>query len=274
MLELGTGAQVLRGGGWVVWAVLLLALGLAVLLPKSRKSKFLWATLILAACAILVGPSLFRSYEFEERQSKAREIFAIRCKAAGEKIHRVIENVDAVALLKIRPKRMSSKQYEMFDPYGRDVGGEGYISSFLKEGKSAGSSASGFMYVDVSGSDGDSVQYELISKNSPAGIPYKLLQPKKNRKQKANFGVTYEDISLKEDRDYWIAGGALRVIDLRDRSIVAERVGYIWDPAMGKRSGGRNPWEGVVSCSNEDDRKYGHNARFVMRALKPSRGEN
>jgi hypothetical protein len=54
--------------------------------------------------------------------------------------------------------------------------------------------------------------------------------------------VTYDDISTREERGYWIAGSSLRVIDLQTNEVMAERIGYMMDRGQGNNSGGRSPW--------------------------------
>jgi hypothetical protein len=56
------------------------------------------------------------------------------------------------------------------------------------------------------------------------------------------YGVTYDDISTREERDYWIAGSSLKVIDLETNEVMAERIGYMMDRGQGNDSGGRSPW--------------------------------
>ncbi|MBL0209276.1 MAG: hypothetical protein IPP84_15475 [Propionivibrio sp.] len=56
------------------------------------------------------------------------------------------------------------------------------------------------------------------------------------------YGVTYDDISTREERDYWIAGSSLKVIDLKTNEVMAERIGYMMDRGQGNTSGGRAPW--------------------------------
>ncbi|MDQ7990939.1 MAG: hypothetical protein REI09_15010 [Candidatus Dactylopiibacterium sp.] len=56
------------------------------------------------------------------------------------------------------------------------------------------------------------------------------------------YGVTYDDLSTREDREYWVAGSSLRVIDLQTQEVMAERIGYMWDPGQGNSYGGRSPW--------------------------------
>ncbi len=60
--------------------------------------------------------------------------------------------------------------------------------------------------------------------------------------KKLRYGLTYNDISTHEEREYWIAGSSLRVIDLETNEVIAERIGYMMDYGQGSRSGGRSPW--------------------------------
>jgi len=67
------------------------------------------------------------------RLAKAEAMFQERCKKSGEFIHRTVEDVEGIFLLKIRPKEINyGDQYRMDDPYGRDLGGDGYILSFVR----------------------------------------------------------------------------------------------------------------------------------------------
>ena len=56
------------------------------------------------------------------------------------------------------------------------------------------------------------------------------------------YGITYDDISTHEEREYWIAGSSLKVIDLKTNEVMAERIGYMMDPGQGDNGGGRSPW--------------------------------
>jgi hypothetical protein len=61
-------------------------------------------------------------------------------------------------------------------------------------------------------------------------------------KPTSKFGIEWNDISTPEDRKYWVAGSRLRIIDLTDNTIVAERIGYFIEAGFGSRAGGRRPW--------------------------------
>jgi hypothetical protein len=59
------------------------------------------------------------------RLAKAEAMFEERCKKAGEFIKRTVENVEAVYVMKVRPKKINyGDQFRMDDPYGLDSGGE------------------------------------------------------------------------------------------------------------------------------------------------------
>lgn len=61
----------------------------------------------------------------------------------------------------------------------------------------------------------------------------------------SHYGITWEDISTKEDRDHWVAGGKRQIIDLNNNKIVAEVIGYVMftNPYVGYTA-----WERVNQC--------------------------
>ena len=95
--------------------------------------------------------------------------------------------------------------------------------------------------------------------------------------QPPRHGVTYDDISTREERDYWIAGSSLKVIDLKTNEVMAERIGYMMDRGQGNTSGGRAPWLLAAdhACPAFPAGPGGHTYQtdqthdFVVKALKP-----
>jgi hypothetical protein len=249
-----------------------------------------WTKLIAAVCVFLI----FAAYPYavvrkeqetqraqQERYARAKALFDERCKTAGEKISKTIDQVEGILLFKIRPDKVNfSDQYEMNDPFGRDLGGQAYIGSFLRPTKGqllnprvAEGRRHGFRYVEVPEPEGKGVrQYTgaIVSNEGRAADFHLEIGEVADRT--ARYGVTYQDISTHEDRQNWIAGGTLQVIDIQLNEVIAERRGYIFDPGLGSTDGGRGPWESAVACEGLD-RKYGHNARFVQAALKPTEGK-
>lgn len=96
------------------------------------------------------------------------------------------------------------------------------------------------------------------------------------------YGVIWDDISTREEREHWIAGCSLKVIDLQTNQVIAERVGYMVDWAQGSRAGNRSPWlfAADTACPAFRDPSVprvqpafsaqgGQTYRFVSKVLKP-----
>ena len=234
--------------------------------------------LILSACASPAQNA--RAEQMRERTKIAQAKFEAYCKGAGEKIYRKVEDVEGVYLLKLRPEKPNfDNQFLMDDPYGRDGGGDSYISSFLRaliyhpeRTVTEGSPRRiGYLYVEaidprdggryrytgswkdvlrtsdiMNGGDGKTKFYsnEFVLDKTPAKGPA------------PRYGVTYDDLSTHEDREYWIAGSSLRVIDLQTNEVIAERIGYMWDPWQGNNSGGRGPWLGAADYACPDFHRF------------------
>lgn len=209
----------------------------------------------------------------QKRLQVAEAMFQERCKNAGEKIYRTVENVEGIFLLKVRPRELNySDQFAMTDPYGRDLGGDGFIESFIRgeyQATHTGTSApgspprTGYRYVEaVDAKDGKRYRYtgsvKIVGKMD-INAPNVQINLKRNPHFDTNiyafvldripaagapprYGITYDDISTREEREYWIAGSALKVIDLQNNAVIAERIGYMMDREQGDTSGGRSPW--------------------------------
>ncbi|MCE3603320.1 hypothetical protein LXA47_06815, partial [Massilia sp. P8910] len=191
----------------------------------------------------------------------AKEMFEQRCLSAGEKINKRVENVEGIYLLKLRPQELNfSDQYALDDPYGSDFTGEGYIESFLKgfyetnylkpDHPIANAPAHlGYHYVDAIDVK-EAQRYRYVGIVEQPGLmdpkfvkDYRrfVLTRALSKGPAPRYGVMYEDISTKEERDHWIAGSSLKVIDMKTNEILAERIGYMYDPGQGANSGGRSP---------------------------------
>ena len=252
---------------------------------------------VLAACATTGGAQNTPTREDgRARLAKAEAMFAERCKKSGEFIHRTAENVEGIFLMKLRPKEINyGDQFKMDDPYGRDFGGEAYIRSFLR----------GFFEANYKKPD-------VPRPSSPPHVAYRYveaLEPKDGKRYRytgridepwrydssysktyrrfvldkvpapgpmPRYGVTYDDISTREEREYWIASSSLKVIDLQTNEVMAERIGYMMDRGQGDRGGGRSPW--LFAADNacpEFAPRHGSTAQplqtenFVEKVLRP-----
>ncbi len=216
--------------------------------------------LALTACAPPGDAQPGSAGDAKARLAKAEAMFQERCKTAGEFIHRTAENVDGVFLMKLRPKEINyGDQYRMDDPYGRDLGGDGYILSFVRgsyqaqtkgPGHPGAPPRTGYGYVEAI-DPGDGKRYRYTGRidepwryDASYSKTYKrfVLEKATAPGPALRYGVTYDDISTREDRDHWIAGSSLKVIDLQTNEVMGQRVGYMMDRGQGNKSGGRAPW--------------------------------
>ena len=287
--------------------------------PPPWRSALLGLILALAGCAgesapramAADAPASVLQQSPKERQRIAAEMFRERCKKAGVFIHRTVEDVEGIFLMKLRPQGVNfDEQYVLDDPYGTDLmGGDGYILSFLKgyfqktttpgpnRPPDAPVDPQGYEYVEAidpkdgvryryTGSvkavrqkkiDAPNVQLELRrNPNYDLNIYDYILERIPSNAPRPRYGVTYDDISTRGERDYWIAGSSLKVIDLQTNEVIAERIGYMVDWAQGSSAGGRSPW--LLAADNacpEFAPRHGSRSqmfqtiRFVNKSIKP-----
>ena len=268
---------------------------------------------LLGACGS--GP---RVAQPSERQAKAIAMWQERCKTAGEKIHKTVENVEGIYLMKLRTTNNFGDQFKLDDPYGSDLPGDGYIKSFLRGHYLAGRDIEipagyppriGYVYVEaIDPKDGQRYRYTAAKtavRKMDATAPNVQVDLKRDPNFDLNiyefllakvpapgptprYGVTYDDISTHEEREYWIAGSSLKVVDLQTNEVIAERKGYMVDWAQGSRAGGRSPWLLAANSACPDfyrnyqglmaeQRRHASSAQdyqtldFVEKVLKPSK---
>ena len=212
----------------------------------------------VAGCAF--GPSKEKLQQ-QARAQTAMSMWKERCETkAGVKIYRRAENVDSIFLMKIRDGDINfDDQYKLDDPYGRDSRGDNYILNFLKGAYHQRTDQSyppgsppraGFKFVEaIDPKDGVRYRYTgridqpwLRDKKYGEWVRDFVFDKVPAKGPRPRYGVTYDDISTREERDYWIAGSSLRVIDLETNEVMAERIGYMVDWAQGSRAGFRSPW--------------------------------
>ena len=265
--------------------------------------------IVLLFGALLASTTTAGSAQSADQKTRlqiAEQMFQERCKKAGEFIYRTSEDVEGVFLMKLRPKGMNyGDQFVMDDPYGRDSVGETYIkiffSGFYKTPSNpppAWAPRLGYSYVEaVDPKDGKRYRYtgsiKTVGKKDASARNIQV-ELKRNPNYDLNiyaflldrvpatgpaprYGVTYDDISTHEEREYWIAGSSLKVIDLKNNEVMAERIGYMMDRRQGNTSGGRPPWLRAADNACPPFRKDtgGHTYQtdqthdFVVKILKP-----
>jgi hypothetical protein len=296
---------VLSAIGWAYLIVALGALGLALRYAEPGKSKIIAVLLVVALFSILPLQGYWQHLqeqrvadEFQVRFAKAKRLFDERCKTAGERIYRTVEGVEAIQLMKIRPRAGDGVGTDPMYP-GAALFSEGghdkYIASFLRyEKKDAYNPAwrgelgdkptdlPGYRAVEVlEESDGklygytkiyDAINISPAAYNSPPKMYKSVLQT-----GKARYGVTYEDLIDPEDRKHWVAGTVLKVIDLQTKEVIAEHTRFLFDTGLGSTGGFRDPWgwaeSSAPSCPRIRGRLGSTTRYFVDQVLKPIKGE-
>jgi len=292
MLELGVGADLLRGVGFFVWVLFGVALLLALIKPKAIASKVLWSLLVIA---LFFGPMMPRAYDnyvFKQRYAKAKALFDERCRTAGEKIYRTVENVESILLKSTRGKHQVSN-YVKQDWDGAGFPGESSGNQYIFEfvyynkpsiglmGRSLGAKPGGirgYRFVEVEEADGryrytvgDPMQF------GPPSAPDKVAGFGSRELSKApapQYVVSYENIADPEGRAFWIAGGHVKVVDQRSGEVLGEFIRYAFERGFGNSSGERSAWAFATQCPlSSYGGASGHIRSFVEQVLKPIQGE-
>lgn len=239
-------------------------------------------------------------------------LFKKRCESAGERITRIVENVDGVVWLKWREPISNADnfadQFKLNDPYGHDCGMEGCILRLLRAAagtakfpQSAERYSRGYSFVE-STDPRDGQKYRYIGLLKPVNGPdsagfashvqatgsgaeidasYFTFEQMAVTQFTARYGVTWDDISTREDREHWIAGSSLKVVDLQTNEVVAERVGYMIDRGQGSQAGFRSPWlyAEYTACPAFDTSesrspiKASRTRYFIQKVLKFNKGD-
>jgi hypothetical protein len=246
----------------------------------GRWRAFFWVLLgvALSACAAppptevngSPRPENMNRGDLTEYVAKARALFAERCQKAGVRITRTVSGERGVFVMKMRPTINYYDQYVLADQYGSDFDGDGYLMSLLDGFNETSKKQwpnyyypTGFVFVDaINPKDGLRYRYtakrdvigqiDLTAENVKRALAVDpnldrnvydfVLRGAPTQQPAPRYGVTFDDISTKEDRDYWIAGSSLRVVDLQTNEVIAERIGYMQDPRLGAKGRGRAPW--------------------------------
>jgi hypothetical protein len=289
MIELSGFGSLLKAINLLYWIVAALVIAVTWRRAEGRRSKILLS--VVAASLFLVLPVLriSRAVQLQTRYAEARALFDERCRTSGEKILKTVSDVDGIFLLRPRPAGLNlSNQYELDDPYASDFRGSAYIVSFLMGRNPDGSfteknTNGAFRFVETADPQtGGVLRWTpvLTPRASRDAIDISL-KKEIAAKRRSKYGVTWSDLSTREDRDHWIAGSSLRIVDLETNNTIAERIGYMFDAGLGDQTGGRSPWAYATynACPAFDrgtagtPMKASRDRGFVLRVLSPYQGD-
>jgi len=244
MLELSGMGSVLRGIGILYWLLAIGTVGLAIWKGRNWQRKALWAAIAIAVFGFLPAKAMI---EHAKREAYAREAWAYFKKLceekSGEKIYKTFTGVKSVLVVKPLPPATDKDHYDQFwygDPYSASATSERAEAAARRltlYSRRPNGRQRGLDFVEVKDESGNG--YMRITR--PVSND-KLAAKERIQAPVSRFAVAWDDISTPEDRKYWVAGSRLRVMDLADNSIGAERVGYFIEAGFGSTGGGRRPW--------------------------------
>ncbi|MBR3426071.1 MAG: hypothetical protein IKG79_08550, partial [Neisseriaceae bacterium] len=64
----------------------------------------------------------------------------------------------------------------------------------------------------------------------------------KNPSNPARYAVTYENNVDPELRKHWVAGITIKIIDRQTDELLAEKTIFTFEPGLGSKATGRQPW--------------------------------
>lgn len=310
-MDLTPFGALLSGIGVIYWILAALGLWWALRGSLPWRTKLLRTIPLVLLFGFIPGRMGWEQFQARKRLNSAVALFQERCKSAGEKINRTVENVDGVVWMKSRPDGLNEgDQFKLDDPYGKDCSGESCIANLLRVSKGASLNpevadrhTEGFLFVETKDASGQLYRYigairlraiwtdEAIARQrsrtgkgvEPSDYEF-AVERQPIEKPTANYGITWDDISTHEDREHWIAGGSLKVIDLSTNEVIAERAGYMMDRGLGSTAGFRQPWAyaqqfacpefAQIGPSDFRRRQTGRETRdFVGKVLKPANEE-
>ncbi|MCL2022031.1 MAG: hypothetical protein FWG81_08075 [Betaproteobacteria bacterium] len=74
----------------------------------------------------------------------------------------------------------------------------------------------------------------------------------------SRYGFTWDDLSTREDRHYWVARSRLQIIDLQTQEVIAERIGYVFEHGLG-HTWGTIPWRDIYRPNHDNSKNWKNN---------------
>jgi type II secretory pathway pseudopilin PulG len=245
MIELTGIASLLRGASILYW---LLAVVVLVFVAWKVRNWGYKAIGIVAVLSVFGFQPIQDWKEAQKREAFAREAWAYfkkKCDTeSGEKIYKTFTDVRSVLVVKPLPPSTDNDHFDQYwygDPYsGPATENRAESAARRLAGDSRRPSSAYQRGLDF-------VEMRNPPSNGYVRIHRAPSNDKRSRREDvpapiSRFGVSWEDISTPEDRKFWVAGSRLRVVDLADNSVVAERIGYLLEAGFGSKGGHRRPW--------------------------------
>ncbi|MBX3665261.1 MAG: hypothetical protein KF834_06220 [Burkholderiales bacterium] len=276
MIELTGLGGLLSAIGLLYWVIAIGAVLLAIHMSKGTKSKVILPAIAVAVFGFLPAKEVIEEYLRYTYAKEAWAYFKKLCdEKSGEKIYKTYTGVKSVLIVKPLPRAEDKDHYNQFwygDPYSAPAHSRrGVLEATNLASKTApvspGLHGRGFDFIEMRDESGSPIRkyyYGQIGRSYQSSI---------NQSVESRFGIAWDDISTPEDRKFWVAGSRLRVIDLADNSVVAERVGYFIEAGFGSTSGQRRPWltsRGPNTTCPSISNGFYEDRWFILKVLNPN----
>lgn len=260
------------------------ALLLVWVLCKTQARRWVGSAVVLGFAALPVA-ALYSSRLQREARDKAehevymqryrpaKAIFDEKCKGAGLVVHRTVEGVEGILLLKTRPLLAGLEDYDPMFP-GAAMAGDGagkeYIYQFLfpesnELSSQLGDDVSpwpirrghlryngqhpGYQYVVAQDSDGIYYRHTVEIKFPPQAAPEVEFQKIRHEGPLPRYAVDFEDwVDPEVRRKHWVAGTTVRVIDTAHQEVMATLTRFRMSRTFGDHTQISAPWHFAEDC--------------------------
>lgn len=278
---------------------------------NAKRTQRLAAALLAAALtACAQSPQTQRQAAEREatqaRMTDGKALFEEKCRSvAGEKIHRKVENVEGLLLMKVRPQA-GDREWSHRDwpgaAFALEATANGYIETFL--GYEYGSEAlggiptpirpdyrgfisperkpgglPGYRWVEVIDvKDGLRYRYTTLreepwktdSSYSKSYVRWSVDRTPSPSAAPPRYGVTFEDYVIPEERYLGVASSTVKVIDLQTKEVLGEMTRYAWSPGAPSRVN-PSPWLTAYKCPGHARGSDSATRKFVDQILIPAK---
>jgi len=277
MVELTSVLSAVMGLGAIYWLLAFAAVGAAAYLPQSRHRKVTAVAVVTLLFWLLPAKLSYDAFVHARYARAAWAHFKTLCaEKAGDKIFKAYANVQSALILRPLPSATEKDNFDQYwygDPYSAPaLNDRGELGAVRLTGtfKSNSGDQPGLEFVEIMSEGPRKAHYQL---SRSAVYPY--LIRREIDQVTSKFGVLWEDISTVEDRSYWVAGSRLRILDLSDNSVVADRIGYMIESGFGSKANQRRPWlasrRPTTTCPPISNGDY-EDRWFVLKVLRPLEG--
>ena len=229
----------------------------------------------------------------EEKYLAAKAVFDARCKDAGYKIYRTVDNVEGVTLLNVWPreKRKTDQMWEyagLPDAYGEDSYIQGFllwrawdykindfslgVQGFARNKPNIPPKAdeinrykyfNGFQYVDV-------LQNQTYQRYQFKDLYYLDEIATTAIKKPSRYTVEFENPILPKERKIWIATTKAFVKDSKTGELLGEAAWHSFHGPQGEiKYSGTGVWDRAKVCPYIADDQNNPIQYFVLKVLKP-----